>query len=251
MKVRILGCGSSGGVPQVGIGWGACDPMDPKNRRTRCSILISEAGRRLLIDTAPDMREQLLAADVHALNAVCYTHVHADQTHGIDDLRGMAVAMRRRVPVYAEPDMLAQLTDRFDYCFRQVREYPPILDAHGLTGPRDIAGFAVDPIRVRHGAIDATGYRVGRVGYIPDVSNIPEAGLARLADLDLFIVDALRYRAHPSHAHLNRALAWIDRLKPTRAILTNMHHDLDHATLCRTLPDGVAPAFDGMEIDIV
>lgn len=250
MRARILGCGSSGGVPRLGSGWGACDPREPRNRRSRCSILVTHDNRRLLIDTAPDMREQLLAADVQSLDAVCYTHLHADQAHGIDDLRGLALIQRHRIPVYAEPDILAQLTQRFDYCFRQVKDYPPILDAHALTGVAEIAGMTVTPIRVHHGAIDATGYRIGDIGYFPDVSDIPEAGLQQLSGLKLLIVDALRYRPHPSHAHLDRTLSWIARLKPARAVLTNMHIDLDYRTLQQTLPAGVVPAYDGMEIDI-
>lgn len=250
MKVRILGCGSSGGVPRVGIGWGACDPAEPRNRRSRSSILISGGGKRLLIDTSPDMREQLLAAGVHTLDAVCYTHIHADQAHGIDDLRGMAFGMRRRVPVYAEPDVLSELTQRFAYCFRQIKDYPPILDANPIHGPETVAGFDLQPIRVRHGSIDATCYRIGDVGYFPDVSHIPDQAFAQLAGLKLLIVDALRYRPHPSHAHLDRALEWIGRIGPERAVLTNMHHDLDYETLRRTLPDGVVPAYDGMELEI-
>lgn len=250
MKVRILGCGSSGGVPRLGSGWGACDPTEPRNRRTRCSLLASVKGKHILVDTSPDMREQLLAAGVSDIAAVFYTHLHADQAHGIDDLRGLVLLNRRRVPVYAEPDILEQLKSRFDYCFRQVKDYPPILDAHGLTGPVDVAGVPVTPVRIVHGSIPATGYRIGDVGYIPDVSEIPEDAMSMFEGLSLFVIDALRYRPHPSHAHLARTMEWIDRLKPKRTVLTNMHIDLDYATLRRTLPDGVEPAYDGMELDV-
>lgn len=248
MKVRILGCGSSGGVPRLGGGWGACDPTEPRNRRSRCSLLVTQGDTQILIDTAPDMREQLLAAEVHRLDAVFYTHIHADQSHGIDDLRGLALLNRTRIPVYAEPDILRELTERFHYCFRQVQDYPPILDANTLTGPIEIGGVRMAPIRVQHGSIEATCYRIGDVGYFPDVSEIPEAQFAKLQGLSLLIVDALRYTPHPSHAHLERALAWIERLKPDRAVLTNLHIDMDYRTLAAQLPEGVQPAYDGMEL---
>ncbi|WP_227421872.1 MBL fold metallo-hydrolase [Pacificispira spongiicola] len=216
----------------------------------RCSLLVTTDQGQILIDTAPDMREQLLAAEVRALDSVFYTHLHADQAHGIDDLRALALINRHRIPVYAEPDILDQLTTRFDYCFQQIKDYPPILDANALMGPIDRAGVTITPIRVQHGVIDATGYRIGNAAYFPDVSEIPEERFADLDGLELLIVDALRYKPHPSHAHLDRALTWIERIKPGRAVLTNLHMDLDYGTLCRTLPDGVVPAFDGMEIDL-
>jgi phosphoribosyl 1,2-cyclic phosphate phosphodiesterase len=248
MKVRILGCGSSGGVPRLGGGWGACDPNEPRNRRSRCSLLVEQGETRILIDTAPDMREQLLAAEVHRLDAVFYTHIHADQAHGIDDLRGLALLNRARIPVYAEPDILEELTGRFQYCFRQVQDYPPILDAHDLRGPVEIGGVRVVPVRVEHGSIPATCYRIGDVGYFPDVSEIPEAQFEKLENLSVLIVDALRYTPHPSHAHLERALEWIQRIRPARAVLTNLHIDMDYCTLLGQLPDGVEPAYDGMEL---
>lgn len=250
MKVRILGSGSSGGVPRLGIGWGACDPKEPRNRRSRCSVLFSNAGKNVLIDTSPDMREQLLAADAHRLEAVFYTHLHADQAHGIDDLRGLVLATRNRVPVYAEPDILAEFKDRFAYCFRKVRDYPPILDARDLTGTVEEAGMTITPVRVQHGTIPATGYRVGDVGYFPDVSDISDDAMDKLKGLSLLIMDALRYRPHPTHSHLDQALEWIDHLKPDRAIVTNLHSDLDYKTLTYTLPSNVEPAYDGMEIDL-
>lgn len=248
MKVRILGCGSSGGVPRLGSGWGACDPKEPRNRRTRSSILITNVDRRLLIDTSPDMREQLLAADVTRLDAVLYTHMHADQAHGVDDLRGLALVNRARVPVHAHPNDLAELVDRFPYCFRQVRDYPPILDAHELTDRAEIAGFDVRPIRVRHGAIDANGYRIDGLGYLPDVSALSEEAMIAFEGLEVLILDALRYKRHPSHLCVEEAVDHIARLKPRRAILTNLHIDLDYQTLRRILPAGVEPAYDGMEI---
>lgn len=250
MKARILGCGSSGGVPRLGSGWGACDPKNPRNRRTRCSLLLTKGDRRLLIDTSPDMREQLLAAEVTRLDAVLYTHMHADQAHGLDDLRGLALVNRARVPVHAHPSDLAELTDRFPYCFKQIRDYPPILDAHELTGRADIAGFDVRPIRVQHGAIDANGYRIDDLGYIPDVSGLPDDAWSAFEDLDVLILDALRYKRHPSHLSVDEAVDYVARLKPRRAVLTNLHVDLDYETLRRVLPAGIEPAHDGMEITV-
>ena len=249
MKVRILGSGSSGGVPRVGSGWGACDPNEPKNRRTRCSILIEgDQGTRVLVDTAPDMREQLLACDVHHIDAVFYTHAHADQAHGIDDLRGVAMTNRARVPIYADPVNLEALTHRFDYCFTRVQGYPPILEAHEITEPVTVNELDIRPLTVPHGPIPALGFRIGDVAYFPDLSDIPDGVMAELDGLDVLILDALRYQPHPCHLTVDQALGFIDRLKPQRAVLTNLHQDLDYSTLQGTLPSGVVPAYDGMEI---
>jgi len=250
MRARILGSGSSGGVPRVGTGWGACDPTEPRNRRTRCSLLVTEGNTRILVDTAPDMREQLLAANCHRLDAVFYTHAHADQAHGIDDLRGMVLATRRRVPIYGDENVLSQLQARFDYCFEQVKDYPPILTAHPISSQIEIEGISVTPIQVVHGSIPATGYRIGEIGYIPDVSDMSDEAFDAFADLDLLILDTLRYKPHPSHIHLDKSLLWVERLSPKRAVLTNLHVDLDYRTLCATLPPGVEPAYDGMELEI-
>ena len=249
MKVRILGSGSSGGIPRVGTGWGACDPKEPKNRRSRCSLLVeSDIGARILIDTSPDMREQLLACDVHDLDAVFYTHAHADQAHGIDDLRGIAMVNRQRVPVYADAETLSDLTRRFDYCFQSFQGYPAILDAHEMDKPVYVGGLTVIPVRVPHGSINALGFRIGNVGYFPDLSDLPDTALAKLEGLDVLIIDALRYRWHPSHLSVSQALEFAERLKPGRTVLTNLHQDLDYRTLLATLPTGVVPGYDGMDI---
>lgn len=263
MKVRILGCGSSGGVPRIGGNWGDCDPLNPKNRRRRCSILVSSGICRLLVDTSPDMREQLLDAGVERLDAVIYTHAHADQAHGIDDLRMLAIRERRRVPVFAAPDTLELLKRRFDYCFEQIHDYPPILDGNPIAGRLRFgdgeAAIWADSVTVRHGAIDASGFLIGTrgteasgpmVAYIPDVSMIDDEVLARLSGIPVLIIDALRYKPHPSHAHVEQTLRWIDEINPARAILTNMHIDLDFARLTQELPPGIEPAFDGMEIEV-
>ena len=262
LTLRILGCGSSGGVPRVGSGWGACDPENPRNRRRRCSILVerlSGSGRTtLLVDTAPDLREQLIDAEVRHLDGVAYTHAHADHTHGIDDLRPLVIAMRARIPVYAEALTRSLLTSRFGYCFETPpgSAYPPILDLHDLPVDRDLivqgAGgpITVESLPVEHGTEAALGFRFGAAAYMPDVSLIPEASLARLFGLDLLIIDALRDTPHPTHFSVSDALALIAEVRPRRAVLTNLHTDLDYAALAARLPEGVVPAYDGLSLSV-
>jgi phosphoribosyl 1,2-cyclic phosphate phosphodiesterase len=259
LRATILGCGSSAGVPRIGGDWGACDPAEPKNRRSRCSLLVEridgEAVTRALIDTTPDLRSQLLAAGVGLLDGVAYTHPHADHLHGIDDLRTVVHNRRGRLPVWADAETSEVLISRFAYVFVQPAGslYPPILDLQALDGAFAIegAGGAIPfvPFRVQHGRIEALGFRIGRLVYLPDVSEIPDAAWARLDGLDVLILDALRRKPHPTHVHLEQALAWIAQVRPRRAVLTNMHNDLDYATLCAELPDGVVPAYDGMQFE--
>lgn len=262
LRVRILGCGSSGGVPRVGNDWGACDPAEPRNRRTRCSILLSRTeapggqATTVLIDTSPDLREQLLAARCERLDAVALTHEHADQCHGIDDLRALAIRHRRRIPMYMDEPTAAIITRRFDYCFSGQGPYPAIFDPRIELTPGqglEIAGpggaLTLLPLDQDHGGSRSLGFRVGSFAYCNDVVRLPEETLERLGGLDTLVVDALRYQKHPTHAHLDQALAWIDRLRPRRAVLTNMHVDLDYRTLCAELPAGVEPGYDGLELD--
>jgi phosphoribosyl 1,2-cyclic phosphate phosphodiesterase len=262
LEVRILGCGSSGGVPRLGEGapyWGACDPENPKNRRSRCSILVTQKGEagetRVLVDTSPDMREQLLAARIGRLDGVLITHDHADQLHGLDDLRVITINMKRRLDLWSDASGLAGVMKKFDYCFETPpgSGYPPILNAHEI--PEPFSEFEIDghggPVPVRafgqnHGRIRSLGYRIGPVAYSPDVDGLADEAFAALDGVECWIVDALRYTPHPSHAHLSRTLEWIARVKPKRAVLTNMHVDLDYDTLVRELPPGVEPAYDGM-----
>jgi phosphoribosyl 1,2-cyclic phosphate phosphodiesterase len=259
MRFTILGCGSSGGVPRLGNDWGDCDPTNPKNRRRRCSALVERDGpggtTRVLIDTAPDMREQLLDAGVGTLDAVVYTHAHADHVHGLDDLRQIVFNRRARLPVWADPPTQDALLSRFAYAFVQPAgsDYPPICDLHTIDGPVTIDGaggaITLTPLRVQHGNITALGFRIGDLCYLPDVNAIPDEVWPQLEALGVWILDALRYRPHPTHAHVDQALEWIARARPARAILTNMHVDLDFATLTRDLPAGVEPAHDGMVMD--
>jgi phosphoribosyl 1,2-cyclic phosphate phosphodiesterase len=258
LEVRILGCGSSGGVPRLGGAdgsgyWGACDPANPKNRRTRCSILVGSGDARLLVDTSPDMREQLLAARVTDLAGVLITHDHADQLHGIDDLRVLSLLNKRRLDLWSDARGLAGIKDKFGYIFATPpgSDYPPVLNAHEIAEPFSqfaIAGIPVLAFGQRHGRIRSLGFRFGRIAYSPDVDELDEAAFAALAGVECWIVDALRHTPHPSHAHVGRTLEWIARVKPARAILTNMHVDLDYDALKAALPPGVEPAYDGMTL---
>lgn len=256
LRFTILGCGSSGGVPRLGGHWGECDPSEPRNVRRRCSLLIereAEGGTtRVLIDTSPDLRAQLLDAGIGTLDAVVYTHAHADHVHGIDDLRMIVFNMRRRLPVWADGDTQNALLTRFGYAFVQPEDspYPPILDLHTITGPFSIDGaggaIGLTPFRVDHGSIDALGFRVADLAYLPDVARIPEDVWPVLDGLDCWVLDALRRTPHPTHAHLGQSLEWIARARPRRAVLTNMHIDLDYRTVAGETPDHVTPAHDGM-----
>ncbi len=258
MRFTILGCGSSGGVPRLGGHWGDCDPSEPRNTRRRCSMLIeredTEGITTVLIDTTPDMRSQLLDTGTGRLDGVVYTHSHADHVHGIDDLRMIVFNMRARIPVWADGDTQNALFSRFGYAFVQPEgsPYPPILEMKTIDGPFTISGPGGDitlrPFEVGHGAIESLGFRVGDLAYLPDVVEIYDDVWPELDGLDCWIVDALRRAPHPTHAHLDMTLDWIDRVKPRRAVLTNMHIDLDYRTVDAETPDHITPAYDGMVI---
>jgi phosphoribosyl 1,2-cyclic phosphate phosphodiesterase len=262
LKFTILGCGSSGGVPRPALGWGDCDPSNPKNRRRRTSLLVERRCRagitRVLIDTSPDLREQLLDAQVDWLDAVFFTHSHADHTHGIDDLRALAIKRRRRVDVYLDEPTAKALHARFGYCFRSPpgSEYPPILTEHELEPGRSVTiqgeggPITALPLRQEHGDIVSIGFRFGGLAYSCDLSGLPAASIAALQGMEVWVVDALRYRPHPSHFSVDEALAWIERIKPARAILTNLHSDLDFNRLRAQLPPHVEPAYDGLAIEL-
>jgi phosphoribosyl 1,2-cyclic phosphate phosphodiesterase len=262
VKFTILGCGSSGGVPRPALGWGVCDPNNPKNRRRRTSLLVEQRNgggvTRVLIDTSPDLREQLLDADADWLDGVLYTHEHADHTHGIDDLRAFFLKQRQLIDVYLDERTGQTLRDRFGYCFKSPpgSEYPPIVREHRLAAGQTITiagqggSIAALPVLQEHGDIASFGFRFGSVGYSCDLSGMPADSAAALAGLDVWILDALRERPHPSHFSVSDALAWIERLRPRRAILTNLHSDLDYEALRKKLPPNVIPAFDGMAFEV-
>lgn len=252
--VRILGCGSSTGVPRIGGVWGACDPNNPKNRRTRCSILVQKGSTKVLVDSSPDLRQQMLDANVGSVDAVYYTHDHADQAHGIDDLRVLAQFGRKLLPVFADPQTQRTLTKRFGYCFEGYGDYPAILDMCDLEEGGAVLGddgdvLTVEPFVMHHGRINATGFIFdGKVAYSPDVHNLPEESFEKLQNIDLWIVDALRYRPHPSHSHVEQTLYWIDKVGASRGVLTNLHIDVDYEEVKAMCPDHVVPAYDGLEL---
>lgn len=263
LRLTILGCGSSPGTPRITGDWGACDPANPKNRRRRCAAMLERVSAsggitRVVIDTGPDFREQMISAGVDRLDAAVYTHPHADHIHGIDDLRGFVMNQRHLMNVYADKPTLQRLIEAFGYCFETPpgSNYPPILKAHPISHE---APFSVDgaggpltfqPLPQIHGDILSLGYRIGGLAYCPDVSQFPEETPALIAGADVLVIDALQYRPHPSHFSLEEALGWIERLSPRRAVLTHMHIPLDYETVLRETPDHVEPGFDGMVIEI-
>jgi phosphoribosyl 1,2-cyclic phosphate phosphodiesterase len=253
MRVRILGCGGSGGVPLVGGVWGACDPAEPRNRRRRASILVEDGTTTLLVDTSPDLREQLLDAGTKRLDAVLFTHAHADHLHGIDDLRSMNRLMRAMLPAYADARTLATIEGRFEYVFRPLEEgaafYKPTLIPHAIEGKFSVGGIDIVPFVQDHGFTKTLGFRIGGMAYSTDVVDLDEAAFATLAGIELWIVDCLRYEPHPTHSHLEKTLAWIERVGPRRAVLTHMDIPLDYATLRSKLPPGVEPAYDGLTLE--
>jgi phosphoribosyl 1,2-cyclic phosphate phosphodiesterase len=261
LRLTILGCGSSAGVPRVGEGWGACDPANPKNRRRRCAVLLERFSGQgvttVLVDAGPDLREQLIGADVRRLDAVLLSHPHADHTHGLDDLRPLFQIMRRRLDIYMDEPSSLTVKGAFGYIFETPpgSNYPPIATDIRLTCDRPFrlegGGGAIEgtPFDLDHGEINALGFRFGRLAYTPDVKRIPAAARPHLEDLDVWIIDALRYRPHPSHFSLDDALAEIEAMRPKRAILTNLHTDLDYGTLKGQLPPHVTPAYDGMRVE--
>jgi phosphoribosyl 1,2-cyclic phosphate phosphodiesterase len=256
VRVTILGCGTSGGVPRPGGKggkgeWGAANPADPRNRRRRCSILVEDRGKTVLVDTSPDLRDQLLDAEVERIDAVIWTHEHADQVHGIDDLRPYVL---RQGPIDSWADRRTHeiLLQRFRYCFEAEGNgfYNPIYRHHEIVGPFSAAGLPVVPFVQDHGTVPSVGLRFGRVAYANDVVTLSEEAFDVLAGAEVLIVDAMRFRPHPTHAHLDRALEWIERVRPKRAFLTNLHVDMDYAEVDRLTPAHVRPCHDGLAIEV-
>lgn len=263
LRLTVLGCGSSPGTPRITGDWGNCDPNNPKNRRLRASALVERIaadGRttRVVIDTSPDFRAQMLAASVRRLDAVVYTHPHADHIHGIDDLRSYVLEQRRLMPIWADHPTLARLHEAFGYCFETPpgSSYPPILKAHTIVHHQSFSiegeggPLIFEPLAQFHGDIISLGFRIGGIAYCPDISDFPEKTAERLRGLDVLIVDALQYKSHPSHLSLEQALSWIERLKPRKTYLTHMHVPLDYDTVNRETPDHVEPAYDGLIIEL-
>lgn len=262
LEVVILGSGSSGGVPRGDGNWGVCDPENPLNMRTRCSALFRKTTgtgtTNIVVDTSPEFRQQMVMAGVRHLDAVLYTHDHADQTHGIDDIRVFFIQGGRQIPVWLDQATHDSLMKRFGYVFEFQNDYPAIASAnlippHGTRWSVEGAGGAVPIVTFdqAHGNIRSVGYRMGGVGgqggvvYSPDVSDVDEVAMQAVRGADLWIVDALRYHPHPTHAHLDKALGWIAESGVPRAVLTNLHIDMDYEALKKRLPAGVEVGFDG------
>jgi phosphoribosyl 1,2-cyclic phosphate phosphodiesterase len=259
LEVTILGCGSSGGVPRADGAWGDCDPTNPKNRRSRCSLLVRrlgegpEAETTLIVDASPELRLQTAAAGARRLDAILLTHDHADQVHGIDDVRAFFQRQQAVIPCHMDAATDRSMMRRFGYIFEGEAGYPAICERRAL-GPHGQAWRVEGPSGAipvvtfdqDHGGVRSVGYRFGGVAYSSDVVGLDETAFEQLADLDVWIVDALRWRPHPTHAHVEQTLAWIERVKPRRAILTNLHIDLDYDSLKKVLPEGVEPAYDGL-----
>ncbi len=252
MKVRILGSGTSSGVPRIGNDWGECDPSEPRNRRTRASIMVESATTRILVDTSPDLRAQLLDADVATFDAVIWTHDHADHCHGIDDLRQVFHALGKPLRGLARLATRESLETRFGYVFHGRDGYPPTVAMEALPDALTIGDITVRVADQPHGNIESAGLRFesegGAIGYATDLHEMTETMRRLYAGLDIWIVDALRRRPHPSHPDLSTALRWIAELAPKRAALVHMDQSMDYATLCAELPAGVEPGYDGLEM---
>lgn len=256
MKITILGCGNSGGVPLIGNRWGECDPSDPRNRRTRASIMVEEGPTSLLVDTSPDLRAQLLANNVQNVTAVLYTHSHADHSHGIDDLRAVNWLMKKSIPFYATPQTMEELRRRFDYVIYgspdrgEERFYKPSLEPHIISGPFTFDGIHVTPFAQEHGETQTTGYRFNDFAYSPDAKSLDDNAFEALKGVKIWVVDCMREREHSTHSHLAQTLAWIEKIRPKQAFLTHMDQTMDYSKLVAKLPSYVHPAYDGLEIDI-
>jgi phosphoribosyl 1,2-cyclic phosphate phosphodiesterase len=254
MKVTILGCGASTGVPAIGPNWGKCDPADPRNRRRRASLLVEVGEVAILIDTSPDLREQLIDTRVRRLDAVVMTHAHADHVHGIDDIRQLNRLMSAAIPLWADTKTLAEIRRRFGYALEPPSEpgrfYKPTLEPNEINGPFAVRGVLVAPFVQDHGFSTSLGFRIGAMAYSTDVTELDEAAFAAVAGVDLWIVDCMRRAPHPTHSHLDKTLGWIKRVRPRRAVLTHMDQSLDYRALAAELPDGVEPGQDGLVIEL-
>jgi phosphoribosyl 1,2-cyclic phosphate phosphodiesterase len=254
MKVTILGCGYAGGVPLIGNRWGNCDPMEPRNRRLRPSILVQEGDTTLLVDTSPDLRQQLLTCGLLDLTAILYTHEHADHTHGIDDLRSVNWLLQRPIAIYAASATLKDLATRFSYIFSKPPQdgkiYKPSLVPHVISGPLQFGSIKVTPFTQNHGPISSLGFRFNDFAYSTDVKLLDEAAFGVLTGVKAWVVDAARETPHPTHSHLAQTLEWIARVKPERAWLTHLDQTMDYRSVLAKCPDGVEPAYDGLEIKL-
>jgi phosphoribosyl 1,2-cyclic phosphate phosphodiesterase len=253
MRVTVLGSGTSHGVPMIGCDCEVCMSSDPHDKRSRPSIVVQVETGTILVDTAPELRLQAIAHGVRRVDAVLFTHTHADHTHGIDDLRIYNARQGAALPLYGSPASMADIRARFGYIFAGstvVGGGIPMLDLHPVEGPFEVLGHTVVPIVVLHGMLPVYAYRFGRFAYVTDCSTIPPASMALLHDLDVLILDALRHKPHPTHFNIDQALAVIDELQPRRAFLTHLTHDILHRRDSAELPRGVALAYDGLTFEV-
>ena len=255
-RVHILGCGTSGGVPQLSVGWGSCNPLEPKNRRSRCALLIEHQGQSLLVDTTPECRLQLEGHDITQISALLYTHTHADHCHGIDETRWICHAKNAALETFSLQRFIDDLQHRFPYVWTPLKKdarafYKPVLIPNIVTPmqPFVCAGMTLLPFILDHGYSEVLGFRIGNFAYCTDVVHLSEENFAALEGIECWIVDCLRRTPHPTHAHLERTLEWIARLKPRKTYLTHMNGDMDYQELKRNLPSGVMPAYDGLYFD--
>lgn len=256
----MLGCGGSAGVPQIGGAdgrgdWGACDPAEPRNRRTRSSIVIEQGGRRLLIDASPDLRQQLLACSIPSVDAILFTHAHADHVLGIDDIRIINRVIGRPLDAYATAGTMVELDRRFDYAFKEWTTpyfFRPVLVPHVVEPDAVIvaAGITVQLFEQDHGFIPSLGLRIGGFGYSTDVVRLNETALLALEGVDTWVVDCFQRKGHTTHANLDQVLAWAERLKPRRTVLTHMGYDIDWDGLTKRLPAGFEPGHDGLVLEV-
>ncbi len=251
MIITILGCGTSTGVPMVGCNCPVCTSTDPRDKRTRPSILVRTAGKNILVDTSPDLRRQAIREKIPSIDAVLFTHAHADHVNGIDDLRGYHLLHKRVVPCFGERETIEAIAEKFSYIFEGMKKggYTPLLEPHIISGDFTLFGHKIIPVPLMHGSSQATGYRLGDWAYLTDCSNIPDSSVAKLAGLEVLIIDALRYTPHPSHFNIEEAIMMVDRLKPARAVFTHLTHEVAYKDGCK-LPKGIELAYDGMIIEV-
>jgi len=253
MQLTMLGVGSSGGTPVVGCNCATCNSENPRNKRTRCSSLVTlDSGENILIDTGPDLRTQSLREGIKRVDAVLYTHTHADHLHGIDDLRAFCQIQRAQIPLYAKEDAVAHITQKFGYVLREPSDFwdLPVLRAESIHAPFELFGVKITPIPVLHGRSHIFGYRIGNFAYMTDVSEIPETSMALLQGLDVVLLDCLREASHPTHINIEQSLTYIGRIKARQSYLIHMTHELEYTTLTNKLPSGVFVGYDGLKLQV-
>lgn len=252
MQLTILGAGSSAGSPVIGCRCATCTSANPKNKRTRCSSLITlDNGRTILIDSGPDLRQQALREGLTRIDAVLYTHTHADHLHGIDDLRAFCQLNRQQIPLYTYPDAVAHIQAKFGYTLREPSDFwdLPVLSITAINAPFALFDTPIIPIPIMHGRSAILGYRIGNLAYMTDVSTIPESSLALLDNLDVLLIDCLRAQAHPTHINIEQSLNYIDQINAKQSILIHMTHELEYTALTQLMPDHVAVGYDGLTVE--